>query len=116
MASFLSGIALIAIVGLGVMLAGALTLKKDGGFGEEFIGFFLFLVFVIVGSTEVFLIRQLSRLTSGKQQDKTFAVPKHQPYELRPATAAAFLGEPVASVTENTTRTLGNARREEKGN
>ena len=110
-AAFLTAITLIGVIGLGIMLGGALTLRKDANFGEEFIGMFMFLTFLIVGLTEVMLVRQLSRLTA---QPKQIVLPPAQlvvPNELAPPPARS-LAEPIPSVTENTTRTLEYSRQE----
>src|SRR5712691_9476835 len=61
--AFLIAITLIGIVGLVIMLGGALTLRKDAGMGEEIVGLFMFMTFLFVALTEFLLVRQLSRLT-----------------------------------------------------
>jgi len=45
---FLIAITLIAIVGLGIMLGGALTLKRDAALGEDVVGMFMFFTFFIL--------------------------------------------------------------------
>ncbi len=110
--AFLTAITLLGIVGLGIMLGGSLALRKEAGLGEELVGVFMLFTFLIVCLTETMLIRQLSRLTSANQSKKSFAPMQPAPYELRPPSAAS-LGEPVSSVTENTTRTLEYSRREQ---
>jgi len=110
-AAFLTAITLIGIVGMSIMLGGALTLKKDANLGEDVIGLFMVFTFVIVGLTELFLIRQLSRFSSGdKKKDIT---PQYHaiPQELS-AAQPRTLAEPISSVTENTTRTLDYSRNE----
>ena len=109
--AFLTAITLIAVIGLGIMLGGPLTLRKDGNFGEEFIGMFMFFTFLIVGMTELLLVRQLSRMTAQAQQRELPAPPPVLPNELTSAPARA-LAEPVPTVTENTTRTLEYSRHE----
>lgn len=106
---------LVALAGMGLLLGGALALKREGQFGEEFIVLFMFLTFFIVGFTEIFLYRQLSRLTAVKNQ--SFAAPQPaplpapMPHEFREPQPRA-LSEPIPSVTENTTRTLKYSREE----
>jgi hypothetical protein len=108
---FLTAITLIAICGLGIMLGGALALKKDGEMPNEVVGIFMFMTFFLVLAVEFFLCRQLSRLAFTEK-----ALPRHQPqtappHELR-APQQRGLPEPVPSVTENTTRTLEYSRDE----
>ncbi|HEY6120392.1 MAG TPA: zinc ribbon domain-containing protein [Pyrinomonadaceae bacterium] len=110
-AAFLTAITVLGIAGLIIMLGGALTLKRDANFSQEFIGIFMLFTFLIVGMTEMLLVRQLSRLTG---QSKPVMLPASQTSiqpELTTPQARA-LSEPLASVTENTTRTLEYARRE----
>lgn len=111
-AAFLAAITIIGVGGLGIMLGGALTLTKEAQLKEELVGFFMFFTFVIVVLTEILLVRQLSRLTASKQA-KAIDAPQQPflPAELRPALPHS-LAEPVASVTENTTRTLKYSRTE----
>jgi len=109
--AFLTAITLIGTIGLGIMLGGALSLKREASFGEQFIGIFMLFTFLIVGMIEVMLVRQLSRLTGASKQIILPAPQTSVQNELA-AASAHTLGEPVASVTENTTRTLEYARRE----
>ena len=104
----LSAIMIIAVFGLAVMFGGALALKKTG-FNQDFIGFFLFLSFLLVSSTEFLLFRNLSKLAGLKQTARPALPPVQQDLRLPQGTP---LGEPVGSVTDNTTRTLEYARRE----
>jgi hypothetical protein len=108
--AYLTAITLIAVAGLGIMLGGALALRKETDFGHEMIGFFMLFVFLIVSLTEVMLLRNLSRLTGSTERTKY--LPQQAPPDLR-LPHATPLGEPVSSVTENTTRTLEYARREQ---
>ena len=109
--ALLTAITLIAICGLGAMLGGSLALRNGGGLPVDFVAVFMLFTFLIVCVTEVMLIKNLSRLI-GPAEPKRYAVqPQQPPLELRPPAAQTF-GEPVGSVTENTTRTLEYARRE----
>jgi len=110
--SFLTAIVVLGVIGLGIMLGGSLVLRKDAGLGQELVGFFMLFTFLIVGMTELMLVRNLSRLLSAKDdKDRSQpALPVHQDLHLP---QASNLGEPVPSVTENTTRTLEYARREQ---
>ena len=107
--AFLTAITLLGIVGLGIMLGGALVLRKEAGLGQELIGVFMLFTFLIVCLTEFMLVRNLSKLTSSRESPKYLPQPMSHDLRLPQATP---LGEPVPSVTENTTRTLEYARRE----
>ena len=108
--AFLTAITILGVVGLGIMLGGALVLRKEANLPLELIGFFMLFVFLIVGPIEVMLIRQLSRLT-GAVDKRALAPPQQAFHELRPANVNNLV-EP-SSVTENTTRTLEYSRREQ---
>jgi hypothetical protein len=109
--AMLTAITLLGIVGLGIMLGGALVLRKEAGLSQELIGVFMLFTFLIVSITEFMLIRNLSKLTSVSENKNHFlhAPPMHQEMRLPPA---GSLGEPVPSVAENTTRTLDYVRRD----
>jgi hypothetical protein len=104
-----SAVTIIGIVGLLLMFFAALLLKKVG-FREDFIGFFLFFTFLLVCITEFLLFRNLSKLAGLKQDKRAAALPSPPPQNRLPE--ATPFGEPVPSVTENTTRTLEYTRRE----
>jgi hypothetical protein len=91
------------------MLGGALVLRKEAGLNQELIGFFMLFTFLIISVTEFMLVRNLSKLTGTTKSPKY--LPQPMPHDLR-LPQATPLGEPVPSVTENTTRTLEYARRE----
>jgi len=107
--AFLTAITLLGVIGLGIMLGGALVLRKEAGLSQELIGFFMLFTFLIVSLTEFMLVRNLSKLTGSTGSPKY--LPQPIPHDLR-LPQATPLGEPVPSVTENTTRTLEYARRE----
>jgi hypothetical protein len=111
--SYLTAITIIGIVGLSLMLGGAIALKNAGDFHEELIGIFMFMTFAIVGVVELSLCRQLSRLnrTAEKRETAPSLMQAGMPSEIRGQQPRA-LGEPVPSVTENTTRTLQYSRDE----
>jgi len=110
--AFLTAIVLIGICGLGIMLGGSLVLRKEAGLPVELVGFFMLCTFLIVSSTEFMLVRNLSKLTGASENKKHQVAPTQQPQlELRASSTAGF-GEPIGSVTDNTTRTLEYARRE----
>lgn len=109
--AFLTAITLIGIVGLGIMFGGALVLRRGALLSQELIGVFMLFTFLITTLTEFMLVRNLSRLTAPKENKirplpssvtDNFRLPQH-----------SSLVESVPSVTENTTRTLEYARREQ---
>ncbi len=103
----------IALASMGMLLGGPLALKREGGFGEELIVFFMFLITFIGVFAEIFLYRQLGRLSGTKQGPQALPPPLTMPVDFR-APQPRALAEPVSSVTENTTRTLEYSR-EERG-
>ena len=109
--AYLTAITIIGVLGLGMMLGGPIALRKEGGFEDSLIGIFMLLAFLIVSVTEFMLVRNLSRLTAPKES-RTRSLPPPVQQDLR-LPQASNLGEPVPSVTENTTRTLQYARREQ---
>ncbi len=112
-AAFLTAITIIGIAGLGIMLGGALALKREG-LGEDVAGMFMFMTFLIVCMTEFLLLRRLSRVTSSTETKRVSSPPlTPMPNELRAAQAPPRgLPETMPSVTENTTRTLEYSRNE----
>jgi len=109
--AFLTAITLLGIIGLGIMLGGSLVLRKEAGLSQELVGVFMLFTFLIVSITEIMLVKNLSKLTGSTESVKYLPAPQVMPNDLR-LPHATPLGEPVASVTENTTRTLEYARRE----
>jgi len=111
-------VVMVALFGLGVMFSGAIALRNGGGLTEGTVSLFMLFSFAIVGTVEVFLLRQLSRVigSGGKVQhldppEPLFQPSSGSPNELRGAPPRTLL-EPVPSVTENTTRTLQQSLRE----
>jgi hypothetical protein len=111
--AFLTAITVLGVIGLGIMIGGPLTLRKDAGLSQDLIGLFMLFTFLIVSVTEFMLVRNLSRLLSApKESQNRPSLQPPVPQDLRlPQTTN--LGEPVPSVTENTTRTLEYARRQQ---
>jgi hypothetical protein len=110
--AFLTAITLLGVIGLGIMLGGALVLRREAQLGEDLVGIFMFFTFLIVATTEILLVRQLSRLTSSSDKSQFVNPPPRPiPNELQ-AQPARALAEPIPSVTENTTRTLEYSRNE----
>ncbi len=109
--AFLTAITLLGITGLGIMLGGSLVLRRGAGLSQELVGLFMLFTFLIVSITEIMLVKNLSKLTGSTESVKYLPAPQVMPNDPR-LPHATPLGEPVASVTENTTRTLEYARRE----
>jgi len=115
----ITAVVLIAVLGLGIVIGGSLALKIAGEFHEPVVILFMILSFAIVGSVEILLMRQLSRLLEKGKQQKLLeqqAQPLFQP-AMMPASEARVahlrsMPEPVTSVTENTTRTLEHSFRQ----
>ena len=119
-AGLITAVVLVALLGLGIMFGGAIALKNGGGFDPETIGFFMTFCFLIIGTTEVFLLRQLSRVLGATSQNQLMEnrAPLFQPAQSAPPRelhAVRDTAEPIPSVTENTTRTLENSVREIRG-
>jgi hypothetical protein len=109
--AFLSAITLIGVSGLAIMLAGALLLRKGANLSQELIVIFMLFTFLIVSMTEILLFRNLSKLSASTERKNSFPAPPPTQHDLR-LPQGTPLGEPVGSVTENTTRTLEYARRD----
>ncbi len=118
-AALVGAMVLVAISAMGLLLGGPIALKREGQFGEELIVLFMFLTFFITAVTEIFLYRQLSRLTAQPRFPPALPAPlptaaPAEYYAPQPRSLAEprTLAEPLPSVTENTTRTLGHSRDE----
>ena len=103
---------LVVLGGLGILLGGAVVLRQGASLPPDLIGLFMLFCFLIVTLTEILLVRNLSRLiSSSSEKQKHLPAAKSVPPELRLPQATPF-GEPVSSVTENTTRTLEYSQRQ----
>jgi len=109
--ALVSAITLLGVSGCAIMLAGALLLRKGANLSQELIGVFMLFTFLIVSITEIMLVRNLSKLSGSTERKKYFPTPPPTQQDLR-LPQGTPLGEPVGSVTENTTRTLEYAPRE----
>ena len=110
--AFLTAITVLGTVGLAVMLFGAIVLRRKANLDEQIVAVFMMFTFLLVGVTEFMLVRILSKLV-GAKESKTASLPSPMTNELR-LPQHSTIGEPVPSVTENTTRTLEYARREQQ--
>jgi hypothetical protein len=95
------------------MLGGAIALRNGAQFGEDIVGIFMLMTFVMVGTIEILLCKQLSRVIGTSEKKKSLSPPQQSalPSDLR-AAQPRTLPEPIPSVTENTTRTLEYSRAE----
>jgi hypothetical protein len=109
--AYLAAITIIGTAGLALMLGGAIALKNGGHFNDDLIAVFMLMAFVMVSFVEIFLCRQLSRISRTKEKKHAPAPLPAMPSEFRPPQPRA-LEEPPVSVTENTTRTLEYSRSE----
>ncbi|MBA3357166.1 MAG: zinc ribbon domain-containing protein [Pyrinomonadaceae bacterium] len=109
--AIVTAMVLVALASMGLLLGGPIALKREGGFDEELIVLFMFLTFLICAFSEIFLYRQLGRLTNAKREPMALPSPAVMQAEFR-APQPLSLAEPAASVTENTTRTLEYSREE----
>ena len=109
--AFLTAITVLGTVGLAIMLFGAIVLRRKANLDPELIGIFMTFTFLLVSVTEFMLFRSLSKLLDTKDGKVRSLLPPVT-NELR-LPQQSNLGEPVPSVTENTTRTLEYARREQ---
>jgi hypothetical protein len=108
--SFLTAITIIGLGGLGIMLGGTMKLTTQAQLDPALVGFFMLFTFLIVGITEILLVRQLSRFTAGNERK---LIEQRPPLAMPPelhASQPRILAEPIPSVTENTTRTLEYSR------
>ena len=109
--AFLTAITVLGTVGLAVMLFGAIVLRRKANLDQQLIGVFMMFTFLIIGVTEFMLVRTLSKLLGSKER-KEQLLPSPVTSDLR-LPQQSTVGEPVASVTENTTRTLEYVRRDQ---
>ncbi|HZJ43813.1 MAG TPA: zinc ribbon domain-containing protein [Pyrinomonadaceae bacterium] len=103
---------LIGLGGLGIMLGGTALLKTEANLAPDLVGLFMLFCFLVVIVTEFSLFRNLSKLVSSSSGKQRHLPPAQSITDLRLPPATPF-GEPVSSVTENTTRTLEYARRQQ---
>ena len=104
--AYLTAITLVGIGGLMLMLGGAIALKNGAELNQDMIGIYMLMTFLTIGIVELSLCWQLSRLNRAEKSEK--ALPPLQtglPNEIR-GPQPRSLGEPIPSVTENTTRLL----------
>jgi hypothetical protein len=109
--AFLTAITVLGTVGLAIMLFGAIVLRRKANLDQELIGVFMMFTFLVISVTEFMLLRSLSKLT-GTKESTTRSLPSPATQDLR-LPRASNLGEPIPSVTENTTHTLEYVRRDQ---
>ena len=118
-AGLITGVVLIAILGLGLVVGGSVALKVGAEFHEPTVLFFMTLSFAVIGSVELLLMRQLSGVLGRGREQKRLQEPVQPLFQpaLVPASEARLphlrnVPEPITSVTENTTRTLEHSFRQ----
>jgi hypothetical protein len=112
-AAIVTAMVVVAVAGMGLLLGGPIALKREGGFNEDLIVLFMFLTFFICALSEIFLYRQLGRITNSRREPTAQPFSPAMPVEFR-SPQPLSLAEPAASVTENTTRTLEYSREERR--
>lgn len=109
--AFLTAITTLGVAGLAILFGGALVLKRKAQLDPELIGIFMTFTFLLVSLIEFMLIRNLSKFVAPKESKaRSFQPPVTNDLRLP---QHSTLGEPVPSVTENTTRTLEYLTREQ---
>ena len=116
----ITAVVLVSLLGLGIMFGGAIALKNGAGMNNDIVGFFMLFCLLIIGTAEVFLLKQLSRVlgTTNQNYPMESHPPLFQPAQTAPPRelhAVRATAEPIGSVTENTTRTLEHSLREIRG-
>ena len=112
-AAIVTAMVVLAVAAMGLLLGGPIALKREGGFDGDLIVLFMFLTFFICALSEIFLYRQLGRITSSRGEPTAQPSSPIMPVEFR-SPQPLSLAEPAASVTENTTRTLEYSREERR--
>jgi len=73
--AFLSAITLLGVMGLAVMLAGAMILRRGANLSQELIGVFMLFTFLIVSITEIMLVKNLSKLFGSTERKNSLPTP-----------------------------------------
>lgn len=110
--SYLTAITIIGVGGLVMMLGGAIALKNGAQMTQGMIGIYMLMTFMIVAVVELALCWQLSRLNRSTEKRERAIPQMHAGIPNQIAAPQPRLGEPIPSVTENTTRTLEYSRNE----
>ncbi|HZI85291.1 MAG TPA: zinc ribbon domain-containing protein, partial [Pyrinomonadaceae bacterium] len=67
-AAIVTAMVVVGVAGMGLLLGGPIALKREGGFNEDLIVLFMFLTFFICALSEIFLYRQLGRITNSRRE------------------------------------------------
>jgi len=117
--ALITAVVLMGVFGLGLVIGGSIALKLGAGLQEAAVVLYMILSFACVGLVELLLMRQLSRVLEKTRSPKQMEGPPQPLFQ--PSLMAASdarvaqlrtAPEGIASVTENTTRTLGRSFRE----
>jgi hypothetical protein len=112
--AIVTAMVVLGIAGMGLLLGGPIALKKEGQFDEELIVLFMFLTFLLCAFLEIFLYRQLGRITTANREPLALPAPTVMATEFRAPQPLSLAEHAPASVTENTTRTLEYTREERR--
>ncbi len=114
---FVIALLVIPIGGLGIIMGILTVMKKELGFGEEFIGFIVFMSFILLLIAELGILW----LLRGHTKMSRWAIEPQQPFLPQPTDVVIKglpegqyqpIHQPMQSVTEHTTRTLDAVPRE----
>jgi predicted nucleic acid-binding Zn ribbon protein len=117
--ALLTAVVLLGVLGLGLVIGGSIALKLGAELQEPAVVLYMILSFAVVGTVEMLLMRQLSRVLNKARDPKQLEAPAQPLFQ--PALVAASDArvaqlrtgpDGITSVTENTTRTLGRSFRE----
>ena len=107
----------VPIAGLGIIIGLLTVMKKELGFGEEFIGFIIFMSFVLLLIAElglIWLLRHHTKMSKRSNELQPPLLPQTPDVVIKglPEGQIQPIHQPMQSVTEHTTRTLDAVPRE----
>lgn len=107
----------VPIAGLGIIIGLLTVMKKDLGFGEEFIGFIVFMSFILLLIAElglIWLLRHHTKMSKRSNESHQPILPQTPDVVIKglPEGQMQPIYQPGQSVTEHTTRTLDAVPRE----
>lgn len=114
---FVVALLVIPIAGLGIIMGILTVMKKELGFGEEFIGFIVFMSFILLLIAELgilWLLRSHTKMSprASEPQQPVFLQTPDVVIRGLPEGQMQPIHQPMQSVTEHTTRTLDAVPRE----
>lgn len=107
----------VPIAGLGIIIGLLTVMKRELGFGEEFIGFIIFMSFVLLLIAElglIWLLRHHTKMSKRSDESHKPTMPPTPDVVIKglPEGQMQPIYQPGQSVTEHTTRTLDAVPRE----